>query len=331
MGRKRTAHKDLPPRLYLRRDGYYYRDYNGKEARVAKVGEKALALIEWAKREGAKLSSDAVTFRAVAEKWREAYIPTKAEKTQKEYGRQLNNLVAVFGESAFDSITPNDVDTYRCARSAKVQANRELAVLSILWNWARAKGYTGLSNPVSGIKRNKETGRSIYMADSVFKAIYLAGDQSVKDTMRLGLYTSMDVSVLLRAKRTDVSDNVLHLRRSKTDVPVRYRLTDKDGKRNHLGDLVDEMLNRKRCATGPYLIQDDNGQRIPYYTFADRFERARAAAGYQPHEVQFRDIRPKVASDQDDPRKAQALLGHKHLSTTERHYIRIGKLVDPAK
>ena len=67
---------------------------------------------------------------------------------------------------------------------------------------------------------------------------------------------------------------------------------------------------------------------IPTCDTCKKALKALEAAG---HAVQFRDIRPAVASRLDDPRRAQQVLGHKNLSTTERHYIRIGKLVDPAE
>jgi integrase len=261
----------------------------------------------------------------VAGQFRQVYLPSRAPKTQKDYGRHLDNLIACFGDSGLDTIEPADVAEYRDCRSAKVQANRELALLSALWNWAREKGYTELANPVSGIKRNSESGRSNIMTDAQYDSIFAAADQTVRDAMQLARVTGARISDLLNLRRTDVRDGELVVRQSKTGEPVRFRLTGK------LKPIVDELLTRPRSATGAYLIQDDRGQHIPYFTFADRFERARSAAGYGPNEVQFRDIRPKVASELDDPKRAQEVLGHKHLSTTERHYRRIGKLVDPAE
>ncbi|MHB1098660.1 MAG: site-specific integrase, partial [Burkholderiales bacterium] len=82
---------------------------------------------------------------------------------------------------------------------------------------------------------------------------------------------------------------------------------------------------------GLTLVQDMNGQRIPYNTFTDRFDLARTKAGYAPMQYQFRDIRAKVATDSDTIDEAQGRLGHAHRSTTERHYMRRGKLVEPAK
>jgi len=70
---------------------------------------------------------------------------------------------------------------------------------------------------------------------------------------------------------------------------------------------------------------------LPYNTFTDRFDLARTKAGYAPMQYQFRDIRPKVVANADTIDHAQSLLGQRHRSTTERHYVRRGKLVEPAK
>ncbi len=344
MGRRRTVNRDLPARLYLKRDGYYYRDLNRRETKVAPADDLPKALIEWAQREGVRLNPDAVTFAAVAGKFRDQYIPTKALKTQRDYLRQLGNLVSVFGESAFDSVTPVDVASYRNARTAAlvkksaaegksnagVQANREIALLSVLWNWAREHGYTNAPNPCLGVKKNTEKGRDIYMSDAVYNAILLAGDQIVKDGMRLGRMTGADIGVLLRATTRLIEGDALRLQRSKTGAAVRFRLRGEDGELNDLGRLIEELRTRKRVATSIYLIQDDTGQSVPYDRFAKLFQEARATAGVEK-KYQFRDIRPKVATDLDDIERAQATLAHKQIATTQRHYIRRGKLVDPAK
>lgn len=332
MGRRRTVNRDLPARLYLKRDGYYYRDLNRRETKVAPADDLPKALIEWAQREGVRLNPDAVTFAAVAGKFREQHIPTKAAKTQRDYLRQLDNLVGVFGASALDSVTPSDVAEYRRIRSAKAatQANREMALLSKLWNWAREHGYTTQPNPCQGVTRNRERGRDVYMSDAVYSAILLAGDQSVKDSMRIGKLTGADIGVILKATTRQVEGDILRMQRTKTGAAVRFRLRDEDGALNELGKLLDELRTRKRTATSIYLIQDASGQAVPYNTFVKRFGRAREASGVG-HEYQFRDLRPKVATDLEDIERAQATLGHKQIATTQRHYIRRGKLVDPAK
>lgn len=337
MGRRRTKDKHLPERLYKRADGYYYRSQGGGERRIVKGDDLPLALVKWAELEGVRLNPDAVTFSAVADKWKEIWLPTVAPRTQHDYTRYVDRLKLVFGSSALDSITKPDVAKYRdmrCDKSGKkanTQANREIACLSIIWNWASERGYTALPNPCAKLRRNKETGRSVYMIDGVFSAIYNNGDQSVKDAMNIAIHTGGDISVILAVKRTAVINGELNMGRDKTKTPVRYSLKNDDGTPNDFGRIVQEMLDRPRNATGVTLVQDANGQRIPYNTFTDRFDRARTAAGFKPMEYQFRDIRPKVATDADDVDHAQSLLGHRHRSTTERHYLRRGKLVKPAK
>jgi integrase len=333
MGRRRTKDKHLPPRLYKRADGYYYRQPGGGEKRIVKGDDLPLALVKWADLEGVRLNPDAVTFGAVAEKWAEIWLPTVAPRTQHDYRRHLDKLNLVFKDSALDSITKPDMATYRDVRGAKAgtQANREIAVLSIIWNWASERGYTSLPNPCARLRRNKETGRDVYMTDAVFNAIYLHGDQSVKDAMNIAIHTGGDVSVILAVKRTAVVDGELRMGRDKTKTPVRYSIRNEDGTLNSFGAILQEIFDRKRNATGITLVQDANGQRIPYNTFVDRFDRARTAAGYEPGSFQFRDIRPKVATDLEDVERAKDTLGHRSRSTTERHYIRRGKLVKPAK
>ncbi len=61
--------------------------------------------------------------------------------------RESAKLLLVFGGSAIDSISRADVQQYMEARgaTAKVRANREKAILSRVWNFARAKGWSPTS------------------------------------------------------------------------------------------------------------------------------------------------------------------------------------------
>lgn len=47
--------------------------------------------------------------------------------------------------------------------------------------------------------------------------------------------------------------------------------------------------------------------------------------------AQYRDIRPKAASEITDLSQASSLLGHTHEGITRRVYVRVGKVVDPVK
>ena len=56
-------------------------------------------------------------------------------------------------------------------KTAPVRANKEKALLSAIWNFARECGYTALANPCAGVKEHKESGRDVYVEDEIFAAV----------------------------------------------------------------------------------------------------------------------------------------------------------------
>ena len=117
---------------------------------------------------------------------------------------------------------------------------------------------------------------------------------------------------VLNLQRADVRDGVLWITQNKTGKKLRIEVT------GELASVIGRMLSKPRKATGLSLIQDENGQRLSYFALRSRFDKARAAAGVS---FQFRDIRAKSATDMEDLRHAQKLLGHKHQTMTQ-HYPR---------
>lgn len=61
------------------------------------------------------------------------------------------------------------------ARTAKTQSNREMSLLSIIWNWARGEGLTREPWPAAGMERskwkNKETPRRMVVFDELFARV----------------------------------------------------------------------------------------------------------------------------------------------------------------
>ncbi len=88
-------------------------------------------------------------------------VPEKAPSAQKKDAQYLVKLLEFFDDppGPLDSIKPQHVYQYMRWRSdAPVSANREKALLSHMWNYARKMGYTKLANPCSGISGNPEAG-----------------------------------------------------------------------------------------------------------------------------------------------------------------------------
>lgn len=85
---------------------------------------------------------------------------------------------------------------------------------------------------------------------------------------------------------------------------------------------------------------------LPQSMLRTRFESARAAAvklaleavtpemddlAGRVRQFQFRDIRPKAATDIEDLAAASRLLGHTHQEITKKVYIRRGETVKPTR
>jgi integrase len=101
-----------------------------------------------------------------------------------------------------------------------VRANREIALLSHVVNFARERGFTDMANPCAGVRRNKESGASATwrIASSTRST---PGDEELRDAMDLLLLTSQRPGDVIRMKRSDVADGALRVRQGKTGAKLR--------------------------------------------------------------------------------------------------------------
>jgi len=333
MGRRRTLHHGLPPHMAQKGKSYYYVT-NDKPRRWIPLGnDYVTALQAWAKHEGQPIPESARTVKQIGGWYRTEVLPGKALRTQRDNEAELKRLEAVFGDSPIETITPVDVATYLTHRvdedgkPAPIRANREIALLSHVINFARRRGFTDMPNPCAGVLRNRETGRDRYVEDSEYSALYDAGDAILQDAMDLLLLTGQRPGDVIKFKRTDIVDGALRVRQGKTGTKLRIEVE------GDLAAAIERMTGRKRTATGLYLLQDDAGQNLTYWALEDRFRIARkAAAIVMPSvlDIQMRDLRGKAATDVEDLAHAQQLLGHQSRAMTE-HYTkkRAGARVAP--
>lgn len=309
----------------MRQKGHaFYYDTRAKPRKWLPLGsDYQQALIDWAKLEGKQVDPTQATFRVVFDHYKREIYPTKAPSTQYGNDREAQNLLLVFGNSPLDTIEPLDVRKYMDARGkvAPVRANRERALLSHVWNFARSKGYTKLANPCRGIARFTETGRDKYVSDTEFRAVWNAADWPTRDAMDLAYLTGQRPSDVLKLMFSDITDGLLHLKQNKTHVRLRILVE------GELADVIERIRTRDQKAKGLWLVQDENGQRLTYWQFNRQFNEAIAKTGV---EFQFRDLRGKAATDLDNLHEAQLLLGHANQSRTEKYVKRIaGSVTKP--
>ncbi len=354
MRQKSTANRDLPPRMIRRirkrKTGklwvsYYYngRDTAGKRKEIPLGTDLDQAKEEWARLERKTPAKPNHLMAYVFDRYEKEIIPGKSIRTQSDNYKELKQLRRAFESAPIESITPQVVAQYRDARTAKVRANREIALLSHTFTIAREWGLTDKANPCFGVRRNKEKPRDFYAGEVVWNAVYSEAAQELKDAMDLAYLTGQRPADVLKIAATDLNNGFLLIGQGKTEKRLRLRLADA-GIPSGLSTFIDDLLER-RAINGiktSTLITNSSGLRMSQQMLRNRWDDARekaaikAAADGDPalaasiRKFQFKDIRPKAASE-IELTHASRLLGHSTEEITKKVYRRVGEIVKPTK
>lgn len=309
---------------------YYYYDPGDKPRKEIPLGsDYGIAIVEYAKLEKSRLSNalaaDVLTFAYVADVYMREVVPTKAPSTQKDNERELKQLLTFFNDppGPLEKIQPVHVVQYLRYRSktAKVRANREKALLSAIWNFARQAGYTSLANPCAGIKGNKESGRDNYVEDEMFQTVYGHADQPLRDALDLFYLTGQRIADTLKMDERHIQNDQLLVQQGKTGIKRRIEIV------GELKVVIERIMKRKtgHKIRSTRLVVMDNGQPMTPSMLRGRFDDARAKGGIEKSAFQMRDLRAKAATDKEEStgsiRDARDQLGHTTVGMTEQ-YIR---------
>jgi integrase len=339
--RPKSTNRDLPPRLIrVRRvlrtgkvwEAFYYngRDADGKRIKIPLGQDLHIAKAKWAELERDERPVQAATLGHIFNRFEREVLPSKAPRTQKDYTEAIAMLRRVFDDAPIDAVQPMHIRAYLDRRSAKTRANREIALFSSIWNRAREWGYTDRQNPTSGVTKHREKPREFYADEAVWDAVYGAADDVVRDAMDLAYLTGQRPADVLAMRWADVRDGALEVRQGKTAKRLRILVEGK------LAALIDRL--RDKPVSGLHLVTLENGQRLGRWALRARFDKARelAATGAEGElaerirQFQFRDIRPKAASE-TDLAHASKLLGHTDKQITQTVYRRVGEVVKPTR
>lgn len=108
----------------------------------------------------------AQTFKEVAADFTRMHTERKRkEGTAAEYDRLLRvHLLPAFGTRKMTDIKRADVGRFHASIDAPYAANRAVALLSTIWNWASRRDFVSFAdNPVRGLEKNPEQGRERFL------------------------------------------------------------------------------------------------------------------------------------------------------------------------
>lgn len=342
MGRKPSRNLNLPAGMRARHRGkvtYYFLDSGKRPRTETPLGKDyVLAVQKWAElTASSKPVGSLVTFRFAAEGYMRDVVPTKGYATQKDNHREIKQLYRFFDDppASLEGIDPVHVRQYLDSRkSAPIRANREKALFSSIWNYARERGLTAKENPCRGVKGFKEVGRQVYIADEVYMAVWSCAEAPIRDALDLAYLTGQRPADVLSFTRADIRDGELWVEQIKTGAKLRIAM------QGEFEAVIKRLSARK--VMGLRLINDEKGQPLSPSMLRGGFDRARAKAAAEYPDLaaqikafQFRDLRAKAGTDKDGAEgmgAAREQLGHTSEQMT-RHYVRHrkGKLVTPTK
>jgi integrase len=356
---KRTA-TDLPPRMLRRKKrlksgklwiSYYYngRDKNGKRKEIPLGSDLQEALYRWSKLHCSSIpTSMSGTMAELFDRYEREILPKKKPRTIRSYKSHLKQLRLAFGDAPINAITPDDVQTYLDCRSARVQANREVSLLSHVFTMAKIWKYTDRDSPTRSVNKNNETPRSFYADDEVWSAVYAVASDELRQAMDLAYLSAQRITDVIAFRISDVRPDrrhglLLHLQQNKGDKPLRIRLYRPGKKITTLGKLIQHLLVVAATKKSSYLVSNPRGMPFSETSLRRLFNCARkkahddalaqndTALADRIAQFWFRDIRPKAATEIGNVDKATALLNHSSPALTRRVYMRLGPLVDPTK
>ena len=232
-----------------------------------------------------------------------------------------------FETVALRKITPGLIRRYLDSRAqdgAPIGANREIAMLSAAWRWARERDYISQENPALQVRRNPEKARDRYVTDQEYDLVYemAATPHYLRPAMELAYLCRMRRGEVLGALRSDIREDGFMVRRLKGSRDMLTNWTPR------LRDAVDAALNSPRDIEGMFIIQDKRGRPIDPKTFCSawyRFKSKLVAAGIAP--FNFHDLKAKGATDFKGDK--QSATGHRTLAMVAR-YNR-PRTVDPTR
>jgi len=335
----------MPPHMHPRtqRSGkvYYYmyqKTEDGKRKEIALGDDFILALKKYAELNVVAAAGAGATFSDVYKRYLVDALPKLAASSARMWRSDIKHLLESFADAPLGQIKPLHIRQFLDDHADKpTTANRCKRVFSVMWNKARGWGYTDLPNPCEGIQGHSLDKRTVYITDAIFKAVWAAGSAPVRDAMDLAYLTGQRPADALKMTEHDIIDGHLIVTQEKTKQPLRIQIV------GELAALLARIKVRKaghKITTGALLV-NQNGKRLTGPALRAQFDKARDAActaapamAKDITDFRFYDLRAKAADDTADGRGQEAardLLGHESVRTTQKHYLRRGKIVGPVK
>ncbi|WP_348065408.1 tyrosine-type recombinase/integrase [Polaromonas sp.] len=328
---------------------YYYFDAGGTPRREIPLGSDYIkAVREWSRLiEQPDVDLPVMTFIDLIGKYEAAEdgLLAKAASTQATYRSDLVHLRDFFSDpepAPLDEIKPHHIKALlKWKAKQPTTANRLKRLFSTIFNWGRGEGFTTQQNPCIGVRGFTLDGREVDINETVYRAVWEEAGEPVRDAMDLAEAVGQRPGDLLKFTEQHIKDELLGVKQGKTKAKLRVRIEGR------LEAVLDRIKARKKGykVWSSYLLVNTRGLPLTKQMLRLGFNTARKAAAAKADadknkalaaEIRafwFYDLRAKAADDTAEVRGVRAatdLLKHDSEKTTEKHYLRRGKIVPPS-
>lgn len=194
--------------------GYYY-CAPGQKKEVPLGTDFDMALKEWDRLHHHKARVSG-TLAEAFERFERDVLPGKSEANARNYRQHMKIMRPVFDAATWDTIRRPILRQYLDKRTAKLQGEKEVKLLGLLWEHALEWGMTSLPNPIKGWKIGKVRVREMEVTDEAFAALHRAADDTLKDVLDLMSATGLRVTDVLKLSLTNLRGDFLRVKANKT-------------------------------------------------------------------------------------------------------------------
>ena len=261
------------------------------------------------------------TFNKAKEAFIDWMLANKRPRTQRVYRQALDRLSLSFANKPLSGISAFDIERHKRVRveaGARVQANRELALLKNVFNRAKAWSLYEGENPALGVKMLEEPKRRLrYLEYAEEVKLLEASPELLRDVIVLGVNTGIRIraeGLSLRWSDVDFSRNML-------SVQAAYA---KNGQTRNipLNSRAREVLSRRKAQSrSEFVFSQANGR--PYQSLDKPFTKACQDAGLAGTGLSLHSLRHTFASrlvmSGADLRTIQECGGWADLSLVQRY------------
>jgi len=364
MGRRRKTPEELPPGVRAIRGVYYWRPTSiaEREARRARGERESVRLgttadgarRRWAELTGRRPRSGEDPDGKLAElldRFLEDVVPSDrvglAPATRREYVRQVERLRARWGAWRYartdveaargGCLTTLELQRWVDRADARISANRELALLSTVFGWARRWGCT-FYNPCKGVMRNEEAPRSRQVAPWEFEVLLAAATPAIALMMRWERITGWREADVYTLTRGQLEAAGVTLRQGKRGRRQLWLWTPE------LRAIAEEAKAlpgaRDSLCVFPARKIRNAGAPLTKWGFQSAWRRTIARANAmlaelgpgapQIRDLHFHDLRADAIGQAEELRgDGQRFAGHADPRVTRKHYLRRVQKVEP--